>query len=176
MGGQTNEGVLRGPRGPKNLEVTDRDTAQMRPSRPVVSLVSRSSPVLKWGRHVLLCAGQVCILGITLGQLIRVGSSFGRISQSCLFDPVFVLFYFTFLLKWALGTGGLDEDWSGEVEWCSGNIRNIWATSEYQEYRNDIGHNAIIGWSHAQMISGGLMMMSKMRTWLQYAAMTALVK
>ena len=28
-----------------------------------------------------------------------------------------------------MGTEGLDEDCSGEVEWCSGNIRNIGATS-----------------------------------------------
>ena len=82
--------------------------------------------------------GQVCIPGITLGQLIQVGSSFGRISQSCLSDlSLFVLFHSTFLLKQA--RGGFDEDWSGEVEWCSGNIlgisephrniRNIGATS-----------------------------------------------
>ena len=61
--------------------------------------------------------GQVCILGITLGNLFGSAS----ISQSCLSDPVFVLFH----ISLEMGTGGLDEDWSEEVEWCCGNIRRI---------------------------------------------------
>ena len=61
--------------------------------------------------------GQVCFLGITLGNLFGLG----WISQSCLSDPVFVLFH----ISLEMGTGGLDEDWSEEVEWCSGNIRSI---------------------------------------------------
>ena len=80
--------------------------------------------------------GQVCILGITLDQLIRVGSSFGRISQSCLFNPVFVLFHFIFLLKWAQGDRmktGLGK-LSGvlgisEISEPHRNIRNIGTTS-----------------------------------------------
>ena len=117
---------------------------------------------------------QVCILGITLGQLIQVGSSFGRISQSCLSDlSLFVLFHFsTFLLKRAQG------DWMKTgLEKLSGVLGIFW---EYQNHigisgiserhrpqrHRPIGRN-IIGCSRWSF--SGLMMISKMMIWVQYA-------
>ena len=81
---------------------------------------SHLCPVLvQWGRHVLLSRPQFSWASSYSRN--NFGPTYsGWISQSCLSD--LCLFFSTFLLKWPQG---VDGDWSGEVEWCSGNIRSI---------------------------------------------------